>query len=101
MAVYSGGLVTLRDLGFSQLQEVVYYALLADPSRDVRALSVLAGMDEDPVRAALHDLTELGVLRADPDAPAQFSARDPGVAVGELIERMEDEALRSQRKISA
>jgi DNA-binding CsgD family transcriptional regulator len=94
-------LVILRDLGFSGLQEVVYQTLLADPSRDVRAISVLAGTDEAAVQAVLEDLTELGVLRASPGAPARFSARDPGVAIGELIERLEDEALRRQRRVAA
>jgi hypothetical protein len=41
------------------------------------------------------------VLRRCPDAPAGFSPRDPSAAVGELIERMEDETLRRHRAIAS
>lgn len=93
--------MTLRDLGFTELQEAVYTALLADPSRDMPALSVRTGADQDAVRAALDDLARLGVLQSDPGAPARFSARDPGVAIGELIEGLEEEALHRQRRVAA
>jgi sugar-specific transcriptional regulator TrmB len=91
--------MALRDLGFSELQETAYRALLADPSRTVPALSEQAGAGEHEVQAALAGLAEMGAIRPDPDAPAGFSAGDPTVAIGELIERMEDEALLRQRQI--
>jgi sugar-specific transcriptional regulator TrmB len=93
--------MALRDLGFSQLQEAAYRTLLADPSRDVPALAALVRTGEDAVRAALADLAEMGAIRLDSGAPAGFSAGDPSVAIGELIERMEDETLRRQRRIGS
>jgi sugar-specific transcriptional regulator TrmB len=93
--------MTLRDLGFSELQEAAYRALLADPSRDAPALTTLVRASEHAVLAALTSLAEMGAVRCDPGAPAGFSAGDPSVAIGELIERMEDETLRRQRGIGS
>jgi len=93
--------VTLRDLGFSELQEAVYRALLAGPSRDERTLAGMTRADTQAMRTALAALAELGAIRRDPRAPAGYSARDPVVAIGELIERLEDEAVRRQRTIGA
>jgi hypothetical protein len=93
--------VTLRDLGFSELQEATYRALLADPSRDERTLAGMTRADEQVLRTALATLAELGAIRRDSEAPVGYSARDPVVAIGELIERLEDEAVRRQRRIGA
>jgi hypothetical protein len=91
----------LRELGFSELQEAAYRALLADPSRDTGTLASLAGTDEQSVRSALVALAEMGAVYRDPGVPAGYSAGNPAVAIGELIERLEDDALRRQRKIGA
>jgi sugar-specific transcriptional regulator TrmB len=91
--------MTLRDLGFSELQEAVYRALLIDPGRDVTALATLVKADEQELRAALAELVELRAVRPDADAPAGVTAGDPRTAIGELIERLEDEALRKHRRI--
>ena len=92
--------MTLHDLGFSAVQEAAYRALLQDPAMDTAALAALAAADERTVRAALNGLAELGAIRPDPRAPAGFSAANPAVAIGELIERLEDESLRHQRRVS-
>lgn len=91
--------MTLHDLGFSELQETAYRALLADPYSDVRTVATLAGTDEHTVRTALAGLAELGAIRRDVNAPAGFSTGNPAAVIGDLIERMEDETLRRQRRI--
>jgi hypothetical protein len=93
--------VTLRDLGFSELQEATYRALLADPTTDSRTLAAMASADEPVLRTALAALAEFGAIRPDPAAPAGYCARDPVMAIGELIERLEDEAVRRQQRIGA
>jgi sugar-specific transcriptional regulator TrmB/DNA-binding CsgD family transcriptional regulator len=90
----------LRDLGITEPQEAAYRALLADCSRDVPEIAVLLRADERAIRASLAGLADLGVLRRCPDAPAGFRPRDPSAAIGELIERMEDETLRRHRAIA-
>lgn len=92
--------MTLRELGISELQEIAYRALLADSSRDVAALAALAGADEPAICASLDDLAAMSVLRPSPDAPARFLPRDPSAAIGELIERLEEETLRRYRAIA-
>jgi hypothetical protein len=91
--------MTLRDLGFSELQEAVYRALLADPNRDTPTLATLVKADEQETRDALAGLVALRAARSDPDAPAGVSTGDPTTTIGELIERMEDETLRRHRRI--
>ncbi|OLR92849.1 hypothetical protein [Actinokineospora bangkokensis] len=91
--------MSLRDLGFDSVQEVVYRGLLADPGRDVGALAVLAGTDEAGVREAVTGLLAFGVVEVAAGAPSGVVAGDPEVALGELIERLEYETLCRQRSI--
>jgi DNA-binding CsgD family transcriptional regulator len=91
----------LRDLGISEQQEAVYRALLADSNRGAAELAALLRTDEPAVRDALVRLADLDLIRPCPAAPAQFAPRAPAAAVGELIERMEDETLGRHRAIAA
>ncbi|HKN98691.1 MAG TPA: LuxR C-terminal-related transcriptional regulator [Pseudonocardiaceae bacterium] len=90
--------MTLRDLGFTAFQEAVYRGLLADPARDPRSFGEPA--TEADVRVALGRLAELGVVAPAEDTACGFAVLDPGVAVGALIERVEDEALRRHRRVA-
>jgi sugar-specific transcriptional regulator TrmB len=93
--------MTLHDLGFSELQEATYRALITDPGQDAAVLAARLGAAEDAVRTALARLADMGTIRPDPEATAGFSVCDPSVAVGELIERMEDQTLRRHRQIGS
>ncbi|HEX3648314.1 MAG TPA: LuxR C-terminal-related transcriptional regulator [Pseudonocardiaceae bacterium] len=91
------GSMTLRDLGFTAFEEAVYRALLADPARDPGSFGEPTEAD---VRAALGRLAELGVVAPDEETACGFAVLDPGVAVGALIERIEDETLRRHRRVA-
>jgi DNA-binding CsgD family transcriptional regulator/sugar-specific transcriptional regulator TrmB len=93
--------MTLRDLGIDALQEAAYRALLADASRGVPELAALVRAEEAAIRESLAGLARMGVIRHCQNAPAGFVPNDPSVAIGELIERQEDETLRRHRRVSA
>jgi sugar-specific transcriptional regulator TrmB len=83
--------MALRDLGFDELQETVYRALLREPDADLARLASLAEVTADAVEAALAWLAERGVLRPDPTRRAGFAAVNPAVAVTALVEQAEHE----------
>ncbi|GAA3438339.1 hypothetical protein [Kutzneria kofuensis] len=80
--------MALRDVGFTPVQEEVYRALVGNP--DV----VPPGSDQ-----AVRELIALGVLRRDPSSPSGVRVPNPSVALGELVERVEDELVRRQRLV--
>ena len=80
--------MALRDVGFTPVQEEVYRALVGNP--DV----VPPGADQ-----VVRELVALGVLRRDPGSPSGLRVPNPSVALGELIERVEDELVRRQRLV--
>ncbi|WP_016701403.1 hypothetical protein [Actinoalloteichus spitiensis] len=89
--------MALRDLGFTAEQERLYRALLASPDSDLTALSRPSDTP-GAVRAALAGLVELGVARFRDDRPAGVELLRPSIALGDLIERTEDELLRRHRR---
>ncbi|WP_051775937.1 hypothetical protein, partial [Actinoalloteichus caeruleus] len=89
--------MALRDLGFTAEQERVYRALLADPDSDLAGLARTG--TPGTVRAALAGLVELGVARFRADRPSGVELPRPSVALGDLIERTEDELLRRHRRV--
>jgi sugar-specific transcriptional regulator TrmB len=80
--------MALRDVGFTPVQEEVYRALVGNP--DV----VPPGADQ-----VVRELVALGVVRRDPASPSGVRVPNPSVALGELIERVEDELVRRQRLV--
>ncbi|GAB2772866.1 helix-turn-helix transcriptional regulator [Amycolatopsis magusensis] len=90
----------LRDLGFTEEQERAYRSLLGDPYRAAAQLVPEAGSPRSR-REALDRLVEFGVARADEAAPSGVSPLDPTVAVGELIERTEDDLHARLRRVGA
>ena len=91
--------MSLRDIGFDDLGERVYRALLADPERDLPALAAAVGAGADQVRTALEGLVELEVARADQPTPSTFGLIPPAAALGRLVERTEAELLRKHREV--
>ncbi|MBN6037604.1 hypothetical protein [Amycolatopsis sp. 195334CR] len=90
----------LRDLGFTEEQERAYRLLLGDPYRAAAQLVPGAGTPRSR-REVLDRLVEFGVARPDEAAPSGVSPLDPAVAVGELIERTEDELHARLRRVGA
>lgn len=62
-------------MGFSEIQEVVYRALLTDSSLDLDALAAVVGMRSEAVADVLTALVDLGVARVDAIAPAGVAMR--------------------------
>ncbi|WP_181774173.1 hypothetical protein [Amycolatopsis pittospori] len=91
--------MALTDLGFTPLAERVYRALLDNPELDVAGLSAALACGNDELNAALTALTELEVATPADGAPAGVALKYPASALGELIERREDELLNLQRKV--
>ncbi|ANN17979.1 hypothetical protein SD37_21560 [Amycolatopsis orientalis] len=91
--------MALTDLGFTPLAERVYRALLDNPELDVAALSSALACEAGELAAALTALAELEVATPDDGAPAGVTLKYPASALGELIERREDELLNLQRKV--
>ncbi|MEV4175263.1 hypothetical protein [Nonomuraea sp. NPDC049709] len=94
------GVMTLRDLGFDELAERTYRALLQKPEHDLTALEAHVGAVEDDLRNALAHLVDLGVARTHPAAPSGVVAVDPTASLRQLIEHKEDELLRKYRKVA-
>ncbi|WP_436496614.1 hypothetical protein [Actinokineospora sp. HUAS TT18] len=91
--------MTLRDLGFDERAEQVYRVLLDEPDRGAADLAARFGTDVKVVDRAFSALVELGVARRSADGPVTLL--NPGAALGELIERIEDELLREHRRVGA
>ena len=93
-------IMTLRDLGFDDLQERTYRALLEKPEHDLTTLEAHVGAAKDDLQNALVRLVDLGVARTHPAAPSGVAAGDPTASLGLLIERKEDELLRQYRRVA-
>lgn len=77
-------------LGISAMEERVYRHFLRNPDTPTEDIHLLLHAPQDDVRAALHRLTELGLLRRAEhgNAPAgSLTATDPEIAVGLLTDR--------------
>jgi DNA-binding CsgD family transcriptional regulator len=92
--------MSLAELGFTDLQERIYRRLLAGSYPDLDLLAERLTTPPDEVRAALAELVELGVLQRDVAEPLGVRVPRPAVAVGQLIERLEDDLMRRYRRIS-
>ncbi len=92
--------MSLAELGFTAEQELLYRSLLSDPSRTCEQLAGAHGLDPAAARRVCADLVGLGVLRYDRADGAGLIVVQPAVAIGQLIERREDELLRLYRRTS-
>jgi DNA-binding Lrp family transcriptional regulator len=89
--------MSLADLGFDRWDELIYRSLLRNPSAGIRELANEHGIDEATVAAACAKLVELGVLKR---KESGFTVPRPAAAIGQLIERREEELLRQYRRAS-
>jgi DNA-binding NarL/FixJ family response regulator len=92
--------MSLADLGFTAEQELLYRAILRDPSLTADQLAAEHGLDRTSMNTICAGLVQLGVLKYDKSAPSGFRAPRPAAAIGVLIERREDELLRQYRRVS-
>jgi sugar-specific transcriptional regulator TrmB/DNA-binding CsgD family transcriptional regulator len=92
--------MTLAELGFTELQERIYRRLLAGSYSTFDALAEGFAAGPDNVQTALAELVQLGVLLADPSEPLGVRVPRPTIAIGQLIERIEDDLMRRYRRIS-
>jgi sugar-specific transcriptional regulator TrmB/DNA-binding CsgD family transcriptional regulator len=94
------GLMGLADLGFSSEQEFLYRGLLQDPTSTPSELAQRHGLSLLAVHEALDGLVTLGVLKPERSEASGFIVCEPTVAIGQLIERREDDLLRQYRRAS-
>ncbi|MDQ2956797.1 MAG: hypothetical protein M3Y42_07520 [Actinomycetota bacterium] len=92
--------MVLAALGFSPEQELLYRALLSNPSRTVDELARDHGLAPGEVTEDCARLVELGVLKRDLTSSSGFLVPKPAAALGQLIEQREDELLRLYRRAS-
>src|SRR5829696_322870 len=97
---FTGARVTLFDLGFTECQERLYRALLADECLDIGDLGQLIGTGDESTRAELAGLVQLGALEVDPMAAAGVRVVHPMSALRKHVEQAEDELLRRRRAVS-
>jgi len=90
--------VPLSVLGFSDLEATVYRALLADPGADLRSLAERTGTDDEALRTVLDTLSDRGIITIDAGG---LHVPDPEIALGALIERLEDRLMEQYRRVSA
>ncbi len=89
--------MSLRDLGFTKMQEKVYLAMLADPTADLASLARQTSSDEEELRNVLDALSDAGVVRIDSSG---LTVLDPGLTLGRLIEQIEDDLMSRYRLVS-
>ncbi len=90
--------MALRDLGFSADQERVYRALISAPGLSPHDVCERLALSLGEVEAALAALADLGVVRVHGVA---LEVRRPSVAIGDIIERREEDLLHAYRAVSA
>jgi sugar-specific transcriptional regulator TrmB/DNA-binding CsgD family transcriptional regulator len=89
----------LTDLGFDARQERLYRALLRNPAAGIEQLAAELELDRETVAQAGAELVELGVVKPDRSGSG-FIVPRPAAAIGQLIERREEELLRLYRRAS-
>lgn len=92
--------MNLAELGFTAEQELLYRSLLGNPQSTSGQLAIEHGLDQATVRRICAELIGLGVLKFDRTNGSSFVVVQPTVAIGQLIERREDELLRLYRRAS-
>ncbi|HTZ43740.1 MAG TPA: hypothetical protein VMB79_07735 [Jatrophihabitans sp.] len=92
--------MALSDLGFTPQDELVYRSLLRNPGYLIEQLAREHRLEPNQVHRCCDRLIELGVLKRDRTG-AGFVLPQPAAAIGQLIERREEELLRLYRRASA
>ena len=89
--------MSLRDVGFTPSQESIYRMLIADASMTPALLAKQLQLDVRVVRADLTALRDFGVIRID---DGLIGVPHPSMAIGRLIEKLEDELMARYRQVS-
>lgn len=92
-------MTALTELGFSAQEETIYRSLLRNPATTEKELAGEHGLPVTTVAQACARLVQLGVLKRD-RSQSGFLVPRPSAAVGQLIERREEELLRQYRRAS-
>lgn len=90
--------MALRDLGLSAEQERIYRALVSAPGLSPHDLCELLGLPLVEVEASIVALADLDVVRLHGVA---LEVRRPSVAIGDVIERREEDLMHAYRAVSA
>jgi hypothetical protein len=90
--------MSLTDIGFSTLAEQIYLTLFDHSDANPERLAELLGRSAVEVDIGTAELLALGVVSR-PDTDGPLSLEHPAAALGELIERREDDLLREHRSL--
>jgi DNA-binding CsgD family transcriptional regulator/sugar-specific transcriptional regulator TrmB len=91
--------MSLADLGFDPHDEAIYRSLLRNPSATEEQLAAEHRLEPATVARACDRLVEFGLLKPDREGSG-FIVPRPAAAIGQLIERREEELLRQYRRAS-
>ncbi|MER6298966.1 helix-turn-helix domain-containing protein [Kitasatospora sp. NPDC001539] len=91
----------LELLGLDATAEAVYREMLTDPDGGVAELCHRLALPEPVVRAALHRLADLALLRASREQPGALRPVSPERGLDLLLRRQEEELARRQQELAA
>ncbi len=90
----------LNELGFTDLQEKLYRALLHNPATTESHLAANYGLDPAEVERACAGLLSFGVIKRDRFDLDRFQVPQPGAMIGQLIERRGEELLQQYQRVA-
>lgn len=90
----------MRDLGFTDDQERLYFALVERPDLRISDLPDHLDRSLPEIEADLDVLCGFGLIRPDPDEDGRCVMKNPMAAIGALIDRREDELMKTYRRVS-
>ncbi|WP_433391690.1 helix-turn-helix domain-containing protein [Micromonospora sp. KLBMP9576] len=90
----------LEALGLSQVNELVYRVMLANPTLDASQLAAHLGFDRSQVHEALDVLSDMALVRLDGPDGAVRAVR-PQTGLGALLARVEADIAARQHQIEA
>jgi sugar-specific transcriptional regulator TrmB/DNA-binding CsgD family transcriptional regulator len=86
-------------LGFNDVAESVYLAMLERPQAGVEDLMQHLGMKEHQIRQALDDLARMSLLRISGSAPEVFVPVNPKTGLAALLARQQAELAKRQQEL--
>lgn len=92
--------MAMRDLGFTDDQELLYLTLIGRPHLRIVDLSDHLHRPLSQIEADIEVLRGFGLILADPDEDGRCVVKNPVSALGALIDRREDELMNTYRRVS-
>jgi hypothetical protein len=91
---------TLKSLGFTKYEALVYIALLGMEGATATEIHELSGVPRASVYPVLDRLVEKNLVTVSNTTPKRFSAIPPGEGIGNLLSRIQEDAHRAREILS-